>query len=306
MNKILLAIHGGAGVIRQGILGPEQEAAYHQALESALKAGYVILEKGGTALDAVTAAVASLEDCPLFNAGRGSVFTHEGRHEMDACVMEGKGLAAGAVAGVNGIRNPVKAARAVMEHSEHVLLAGEGAVAFARTQELAFEEEAWFHSDFRYAQWQEALKEDRVRLDHSEKKFGTVGAVACDLHGNLSAATSTGGMTNKRWGRIGDSPVPGAGTYANNAGCAVSCTGHGEFFLRGVVAYDVHCLMEYRGWTLQQAAEEVILKKQVSLGGEGGLIAVDAAGNAALVFNSEGMYRGVMRATGLETAIYGA
>jgi beta-aspartyl-peptidase (threonine type) len=225
---------------------------------------------------------------------------------MDACVMEGKGLAAGAVAGVNGIRNPVKAARAVMEHSEHVLLAGEGAVAFARGQELAFEEEAWFHSDFRYAQWQEALKEDRVRLDHSEKKFGTVGAVACDVHGNLAAATSTGGMTNKRWGRIGDSPVPGAGTYANNAGCAVSCTGHGEFFLRGVVAYDVHCLMEYRGWTLQQAAEEVILKKQVSLGGEGGLIAVDAAGNAALVFNSEGMYRGVVRAAGLETAIYGA
>jgi beta-aspartyl-peptidase (threonine type) len=306
MNKIVLAIHGGAGVIRKGMLGPEQEAAYHQALESALKAGYVILEKGGTALDAVTAAVASLEDCPLFNAGRGSVFTHEGRHEMDACVMEGKGLAAGAVAGVNGIRNPVKAARAVMEHSEHVLLAGEGAVAFARAQKLAFEEEAWFHSDFRYAQWQEALKEDRVRLDHSEKKFGTVGAVACDVHGNLAAATSTGGMTNKRWGRIGDSPVPGAGTYANNAGCAVSCTGHGEFFLRGVVAYDVHCLMEYRGWTLQQAAEEVILKKQVSLGGEGGLIAVDAAGNAALVFNSEGMYRGVMRASGLETAIYGA
>lgn len=306
MSKLILAIHGGAGVIRKGMLGPEQEAAYHQALETALRAGYLILEKGGTSLDAVTAAVASLEDCPLFNAGRGSVFTHEGRHEMDACVMEGKGLAAGAVAGVNGIRNPVKAARAVMEHSEHVLLAGEGAVAFARAQKLAFEEEAWFHSDFRYAQWQEALKEDRVRLDHSEKKFGTVGAVACDVHGNLSAATSTGGMTNKRWGRIGDSPVPGAGTYANNAGCAVSCTGHGEFFLRGVVAYDVHCLMEYRAWTLQQAAEEVILKKQVSLGGEGGLIAVDAAGNAALVFNSEGMYRGVMRATGLETAIYGA
>jgi beta-aspartyl-peptidase (threonine type) len=305
MSNLILAIHGGAGVIRKGMLGPEQEAAYHQALESALRAGYLILEKGGTSLDAVTAAVASLEDCPLFNAGRGSVFTHEGRHEMDACVMEGKGLAAGAVAGVNGIRNPVKAARAVMEHSEHVLLAGEGAVAFARAQELAFEEEAWFHSDFRYAQWQEALKEDRVRLDHSEKKFGTVGAVACDVHGNLAAATSTGGMTNKRWGRIGDSPVPGAGTYANNAGCAVSCTGHGEFFLRGVVAYDVHCLMEYRGWTLQQAAEEVILTKQVSLGGEGGLIAVDAAGNAALVFNSEGMYRGVVRATGLETAIYG-
>jgi beta-aspartyl-peptidase (threonine type) len=306
MSNLILAIHGGAGVIRKGMLGPEQEAAYHQALETALKAGYLILEKGGTSLDAVTAAVASLEDCPLFNAGRGSVFTHEGRHEMDACVMEGKGLAAGAVAGVNGIRNPVKAARAVMEHSEHVLLAGEGAVAFARAQELAFEEEAWFHSDFRYAQWQEALKEDRVRLDHSEKKFGTVGAVACDVHGNLAAATSTGGMTNKRWGRIGDSPVPGAGTYANNAGCAVSCTGHGEFFLRGVVAYDVHCLMEYRGLTLQAAAEEVILKKQVSLGGEGGLIAVDAAGNAALVFNSEGMYRGVVRASGLETAIYGA
>lgn len=305
MSNILLAVHGGAGVIRKGMLEPAQEQAYHAALATALQAGYALLEKGGSSLDAVCAAVQELEDCPLFNAGRGSVFTHEGKHEMDACVMEGRQLNAGAVAGVDGIRNPVLAARAVMEHSEHVLLSGPGAVAFARTQGLAFEPEVWFHSDFRYAQWQEALKEDRVRLDHSEKKFGTVGAVACDVHGNLAAATSTGGMTNKRWGRIGDSPVPGAGTYANNAGCAVSCTGHGEFFLRGVVAYDVHCLMEYRGWSLQQAAEQVICQKQVALGGEGGLIAVDTNGNHALVFNSEGMYRGLVSAKGLETAIYG-
>jgi L-asparaginase / beta-aspartyl-peptidase len=305
MSKAVLAVHGGAGVIRRGMLEPAQEQAYHAALATALQAGYAILNQGGTSLDAVCAAVKELEDCPLFNAGRGSVFTHDGLHEMDACVMEGKELDAGAVAGVDGIRNPVLAARAVMENSEHVLLSGAGAVAFARNQGLAFEQQDWFHSDFRYTQWQEALKEDRVRLDHSEKKFGTVGAVACDVDGNLAAATSTGGMTNKRWGRIGDSPVPGAGTYANNVGCAVSCTGHGEFFLRGVVAYDVHCLMEYRGLSLQQASELVICQKQVALGGEGGLIAVDAEGNSALVFNSEGMYRGLVSAKVLETAIYG-
>jgi beta-aspartyl-peptidase (threonine type) len=237
-----------------------------------------------------------LENNALFNAGKGSVFNHAGFHEMDAAIMCGSTLEAGAVAGVSGVRNPIMLANRVRLHSEHVLLTGAGAEIFAREQQLSFEPETYFHDDYRYEQWQQALAENSVTLDHTEdRKFGTVGAVALDRTGNLAAATSTGGMTNKKYNRIGDSPLIGVGTYANNATCAVSCTGHGEYFMRAVVAYDVSCLMEYKGLTLQQACDYVVQDKLVKLGGEGGLIAVDAAGNITLTFNSEGMYRAAKR-----------
>lgn len=296
-----IAIHGGAGTIARHLLDEEKQAAYENGLRTALDAGYAILEQGGSALDAVTAAVVSLEDCPLFNAGRGSVFSHEGRHEMDASVMRGDSREAGAVAGVHQVRNPVLLAKAVMEHSEHVLLSGAGAEVFARLQGLAFEPESYFYDDFRYRQYQEALAADRVQLDHSaggDRKFSTVGAVALDSAGNLCAATSTGGMTNKKYGRIGDTPVIGAGTYASNATCAVSCTGHGELFLRQVVAHQVHCLMAYKGCSIEEACKQVVMEDLVAIGGEGGLIAVDAKGNIAMPFNSEGMYRACRSSNG--------
>lgn len=295
MNKYGLAIHGGAGTITRALLTAEKEAAYKKGLADALLAGENILREGGSAMDAVIAAVVSLEDCPLFNAGRGSVFTAEGKHEMDASLMRGDNLDAGAVAGVSGVRNPILLAKAIMEKSDHVLLAGKGAESFAREQGLSFEPESYFHDEFRWNQLQDALREGRVQLDHTatkDKKFGTVGAVARDRQGNLAAATSTGGMTNKKFNRIGDSPLIGAGTYANNTTCAISCTGHGEYFIRSVVAYDVSCLMEYKGLTLQQACEVVVIEKLVKIGGEGGLIAIDHNGNIELPFNSEGMYRG--------------
>jgi len=228
-----IAIHGGAGTILKSVILPEQEKAYHLALKTALESGFNILQAGGTSLDAVVAAVECLEDSPLFNAGRGAVFTNDGKHEMDAAVMVGNSRAAGAVASVTGVRNPIRLARAVMEHSEHVFLAGAGAEQFARNHAIAFEPEDYFFTRQRYDQWQEAMREGVVQLDHrDDKKFGTVGAVALDTTGNIAAATSTGGMTNKRYGRIGDSPVIGAGTWADNATCAVSCTGHGEYFIR--------------------------------------------------------------------------
>lgn len=291
MKKIALALHGGAGTIMRSAMTPEKEAAYTSALREALHIGYGILEKGGTSLDAVEATVRSLEDTPLFNAGKGSVFTHDGTHEMDASIMRGDTLEAGAVAGVKLVQNPVTLARTIMEKSEHVLLCGEGAATFAKAMNLPFQDEAYFFDAFRHEQWKKAVKEDVIQLDHSDKKFGTVGAVALDVNGNLAAATSTGGMTNKRWGRAGDSPIVGAGTYANNRTCAISCTGHGEFFIRAVVAYDISCLMEYKGLSLEEACREVVNKKLVDFGGEGGLVAVDAAGNICLPFNSEGMYR---------------
>ncbi len=291
-NKIVIAVHGGAGTILRSQMTSEKEVVYRKGLTDALNAGYRILEQNGSALDAVTEAVKSLEDFPLFNAGKGSVYTHEGKQEMDASIMRGDTLEAGAVAGVQGLRNPVLAARAVMEKSEHVLLFGKGAEEFARSQHLIFVSADYFKEQHRYDQWQQALKEDRILLDHTEKKFGNVGAVASDSSGNLAAATSTGGMTNKKFNRVGDSPIIGAGTYANNKTCAISCTGHGEFFLRAVVAYDISCLMEYKNCSLQQACEIVVNDKLVKLGGEGGLIAVDAKGNVCLPFNSEGMYRG--------------
>ena len=287
-----IAIHGGAGTISPQSMTLEKEAAYKKALKEALEVGSVILEKGGTSLDAVTAAVVSLENCPLFNAGKGSVFTYDEQHEMDASVMRGDTLEGGAVSCVQNIKNPIVAARVVMEKSEHVLLLGAGAEAFAKSHNLEFADDNYFYDEFRHQQWQIANKEGRVQLDHSsEKKFGTVGAVALDKHQNLAAATSTGGMTNKRYNRIGDTPILGAGTYANNKTCAISCTGHGEFFMRAVVAYDVSCLMEYAGMTLEEACRKVVNDKLVKIGGEGGLIAIDAKGNICLPFNSEGMYR---------------
>lgn len=295
MNLYGLALHGGAGTITRALMSPEKEKAYQSALLEALTAGEALLKNGGSALDAVTASVICLEDNPLFNAGRGSVFTFDGTHEMDAAVMRGDTLEAGAVAGVKGVRNPVELARAVMEKSEHVLLSGTGAVEFAREMGLAFESEDYFFDEYRQHQWQEAKSSGKIQLDHTElrdKKFGTVGAVARDTHGNLAAATSTGGMTSKRYNRIGDSPIIGAGTYANNATCAVSCTGHGEYFIRSVVAYDISCLMEYKGLSLEEACHIVVMEKLVKRGGEGGLIAVDAQGNVCMPFNSEGMYRG--------------
>lgn len=308
MKNYSIAIHGGAGTLIKGEMTDELETSYKQALNAALETAYAILESGGTALDAVESAVCSLEDSPLFNAGKGSVFTAEGTHEMDAAIMDGSNLKAGAVSLVTGIRNPISLARDVMDKSQHVFLAGEGAMKFAEKLEYNIEPPEYFYDEFRYKQWQRIRGSDEFQLDHSVKKdskFGTVGAVACDRLGNLAAATSTGGMTNKKWGRVGDSPMIGAGNYANNKTCAVSCTGSGEFFIRGVVAYDVSCLMEYKGWNLEEAASEVIQNRLKRIFGDGGLIAVDAKGNIAMPFNTEGMYRGMKTSAGKkEIAIY--
>ncbi len=309
MNKFCIAIHGGAGTILRSTMTEEKEGKYKAALQAALHAGFSVLEKGGSALDAVEAAVISLEDCPLFNAGKGAVYTNDGRHEMDASLMWGKDLSAGAVSLIRNVKNPISLARAVMQKSEHVYLCGDGAEQFAHTQGMRFENDAYFNDEFRYQQWQKAKEEDGAYLDHNvqteDKKFGTVGAVALDMQGNLAAATSTGGMTNKKFGRIGDSPIIGAGTYANNNTCAISCTGHGELFIRTVTAYDVSCLMEYKGLTLKEACNEVVMKKLVAIHGEGGLIAVDRLGNVELCFNSEGMYRAMKASDGSQlVAIY--
>jgi beta-aspartyl-peptidase (threonine type) len=305
-SPITIALHGGAGTIPRGTLSQEKEKEYIDALCEARDRGYEVLASGGNALDAITVAVQSLEDCPLFNAGKGAVFTHQGTHEMDASIMCGKTLDAGAVCGVKGVKNPVLLARTVLEKSDHILLATSGAEEFARLHGLAFEKEEYIYNAFRYGQWQEALASGDVRMDHSlptEFKTGTVGAVALDMHGHLAAATSTGGMTNKKFGRIGDSPIIGAGTYANNLTCAVSCTGHGEKFIQAVVAYDIACLMEYGKMSLQEACEKVVLEKLVKIGGEGGLVAVDAAGNVQLCFNSEGMYRAFRNSKGESQAL---
>jgi beta-aspartyl-peptidase (threonine type) len=294
MNNFSIAIHGGAGTLVKGLMTSQLEAQYKTALEVALEAGYSVLENGGTSVDAVETAVKLLEDSPLFNAGKGSVFTAEGTHEMDAAIMEGKELNAGAVSLITGIKNPVSLARDVMDKSYHVFLAGEGAMSFAKDSGHTIENPDYFYDEVRYQQWQGIKDTEGFQLDHSVKKegkFGTVGAVACDQYGTISAATSTGGMTNKKWGRVGDSPMIGAGNYANNNTCAVSCTGSGEFFIRGVVAYDVSCLMEFKGLSIEDAASEVIHKRILKINGDGGLIAVDALGNITMPFNTEGMYR---------------
>ncbi|GAB2868958.1 isoaspartyl peptidase/L-asparaginase family protein [Hymenobacter ruber] len=288
-----LAIHGGAGTIARASLSPADELLYRAALDAALSTGYNLLRDGAAALDAVEAAVRSLEDCPLFNAGRGAVFTHDGHHEMDAALMSGHNKLAGAVAGVRQVQNPIRAARLVMEHTEHVLLAYPGADELAREHGLPLQPAEYFFTQKRFDQLQDAIASGKMQLDHTADpnwKKGTVGAVARDQHGHLAAATSTGGMTNKRYSRIGDTPLIGAGTWAD-ARCAISCTGNGEYFIRAVAAYDVACLMEYKGLSLEEAARIVVQDKLAPVGGEGGLIAVDAAGNVTLPFNSEGMYR---------------
>lgn len=302
MAGYTIVIHGGAGTIRKEDLTPELEAEYIKGLDEALTAGFSKLEKGSTAIDAVRAAVVSLEDNILFNAGKGSVFAKDGSQEMDAAIMDGKTLMAGAASAVRNIRNPVELAYAIMTKSEHVMLNGQGAYDFAKLYGIKTESDEYFFSPFRYEQWKQMQNSNEAALDHNvvlkDKKFGTVGAVACDMHGNIAAATSTGGMTNKQFGRIGDSPIIGAGTYANNKTCAISCTGHGEPFIRAVTAYDVSCLMEYKRLTLEEAMHIVIHDKLLKLDGEGGMIGVDAKGNAAMVFNSEGMYRGMKRSDG--------
>lgn len=300
MKKIALAIHGGAGTILKSEMTPALEKEYRNGLENALQKGWKILQKKGSALDAVEKAVVELENFPLFNAGRGSVFTHEGKIEMDACVMDGEKLKSGAIAFVKNVKNPIKLARLVMEKTEHCLLAGEGANEFAREMKVEFEADEYFFTEHRYRQLLKAIELGRIQLDHSseeQKPIGTVGAVACDFRGNLAAATSTGGMTNKKFGRIGDTPIIGAGNYAENSTCAVSCTGHGEYFMLGVTAFDVAARMKYKNLSLENAANETI-ERLTEINGDGGFIAVDALGNVATPFNCEGMYRGFVKADG--------
>lgn len=303
-----IAIHGGAGTIDQSEMTPEKEMAYKNALKEALKVGHDALSAGKSSLDAVESAVNSLENNVLFNAGRGAVFCADGGFELDASIMYGKDLTAGAVAGVKNIANPISLARKVMEKTSHVMLAGKGALDFAKSIGIPQETEEYFFTQQRYDQWQALVGTTEVALDHGSsttKPIGTVGAVALDKEGNVAAATSTGGMTNKQFGRIGDTPIIGAGTYANNTTCAVSCTGHGEYFLRSVVAYDISCLMEYAGFTLEEACDKVVKNKLVNIGGEGGLVAIDAKGTICLPFNSPGMYRGYVREDGkFEVMIY--
>ncbi len=291
-----IVIHGGAGTILKKNLTPETEKLYNQKLNEALEAGATVLENGGTSLDAVTAAITTMEDSPLFNAGKGAVFTAEGKNEMDASIMDGSNINAGAVAGVQTIKNPILAAREVMENSKHVILQGEGADIFAKEHGLEIEDSSYFFTQRRWESFKKVNK----------NKFGTVGAVALDIHGNLAAGTSTGGMTNKMKGRVGDSPIIGAGTYADNESCAVSATGHGEYFIRNVVAYDIAALMKYSGVSLEEASNYVIMKKLKDQNAEGGIIALDKAGNFVMTFNTKGMYRGYKNSNGFEEVlIYG-
>jgi beta-aspartyl-peptidase (threonine type) len=301
---LAIAIHGGAGPLPRSEMTPAAEARYRADLAVALDAGYDVLAQGGSSLDAVVAAVKVLEDSPLFNAGRGAVFTHDGINELDAAIMDGATLKAGAVAGLRHVRNPVELARRVMDKSPHVMMIGEGAEEFALEQGITLVPRDYFYTDQRWQQLEKARRGDQhaaATIDY----FGTVGAVALDRNGNLAAATSTGGMTDKKFGRVGDSPIIGAGTYANNATCALSATGHGEYFIRAVVGHDVSALIEYRGMNLAAATRLVVQDKLVHMGGEGGVIAVDRQGAISLEFNSEGMFRGARTSTGRrDIAIY--
>lgn len=309
-NPLLgFVIHGGAGVITKGSLSPEREKEYRDKLEEALLAGYKALQAGKSGLDAVEIAIRILEDSPLFNAGKGAVFTADGRNELDASIMDGKTLAAGAVAGLHHVKNPITLARAVMEKSPHVMMVGDGAEKFAAEQKIELVDEKYFWTQPRWDSLQRILKEEKEKAAEKKpgtvsmaelpyNKFGTVGAVALDKDGNLAAGTSTGGMTNKKYGRVGDAPIIGAGTYADNNTCAVSATGWGEFFIRLGVARDISALMEYEGMPVQKAADTVIHGKLQRLGGDGGIIAVDKNGNIGISFNSEGMYRAYIDSNG--------
>ena len=295
-----LAIHGGAGTITKESMTPELEQQYQEKLGEALQAGSGILKNGGTSLDAVCAAINVMEDSPLFNAGKGAVFTAEGVNEMDASIMNGENLMAGAVAGVKHIKNPILAARAVMEKSPHVMLMGDGAEKFAEEQGIELVDSSYFFTETR---WNSYLK---AREKATKEKFGTCGAVALDKHGNLAAGTSTGGMTYKMKGRVGDSPIIGAGTYADNNGCAISATGHGEFFIRNVVAFQIDALMKYKHLSLDEAARHMIFEVLKPIGGEGGVIALDTLGNISMPFNTAGMYRGTITSEKkAEVKIYG-
>ncbi len=293
--KFGMVIHGGAGTIERSTMTPEKEKAYRAALEQALRAGYAVLEKGGPSLDAVEAAIHVLEDNPLFNAGKGAVFTHEGTNELDSSIMDGRTLQAGAVSGLKHIKSPISLARLVMEKSPHVMLYGAGAEAFAKEQGVPMVEQKYFFTQERWDALQKVKASPTPASD--EDRHGTVGAVALDQAGNLAAGTSTGGMTNKRFGRIGDSPIIGAGTYADNRSCAVSCTGDGEYFIREAVAREVAAMMEFKGMTVQQAGQAAI-ERVGKIGGTGGLIALDKDGNFAMPFNTSGMYRGRIDADG--------
>ncbi len=297
-----IAIHGGAGTLPRSEMSAEAEGRYRSALSEAIDAGYLLLQGGGSSLDAVTRAVVLLEDNPLFNAGRGSVFTLEGRNELDASVMEGRTLNAGAVCGLTRIRNPVELARAVMEKSEHVMLAGAGAEEFALSQGFAFVPQSYFFTPERWQQLERIRSGEMGLSGHTISHVGTVGAVALDGFGHLAAATSTGGMTGKRFQRVGDSPIIGAGTYADDRSCAVSATGHGEVFIRAAVAHDICARMRFGGRTVGEAAREVVFGELPALGGEGGVIAIDARGEVAMEFNSEGMFR-ASRTADAETRI---
>ncbi|SDG28908.1 beta-aspartyl-peptidase (threonine type) [Pedobacter terrae] len=317
-KKYVMVIHGGAGTILKKNMTPEKEAAYVAALTKALQAGYAEIKAGKSSLDAVEATIHVLENDPHFNAGKGAVFTHDGRNELDAAIMDGKTLMAGAVAGVTTVKNPISAARAVMEKSEHVMMVGSGADLFAKDAGLEIVDPKYFWTKERWNGLQEAIKEDSTKavLDHGSKKsgllgiknhdykFGTVGCVALDQAGNLAAGTSTGGMTNKKYGRVGDAPIIGAGTYCNNETAGISCTGWGEFYIRNVVAKTISDLMEYKGISVTEASK-IVLDKVGKMGGDGGLIALDKKGNVSMPFNTEGMYRGTITADGkIEVNIY--
>ena len=299
---VAIAIHAGAGTIDPESLNQTVKQQILDALRTAVQTGHGVLLAGGSSLDAVTAAIVVLEDAPQFNAGRGAVFNAQGKHELDASIMEGATLGAGAVAGAHNIRNPILLAHKIMTDSPHVMLAGEGAMAFARSHGIEFAADDYFYTDYRWQQLQQvrsSANPDALQISESPNRWlSTVGAVALDRDGNLAAGTSTGGMTNKRWGRVGDSPIIGAGTYADNRSCAVSATGHGEFFIRATVARDICARMQYQGISLQQAAQAVVMQQLVAMGGEGGIIAVDRAGHIALTFNTTGMYRASIDTTG--------
>jgi beta-aspartyl-peptidase (threonine type) len=289
-----IAIHGGSGTITREKMTPEKEQAYREALETALRTGDSVLAAGGSALDAVVATLVTMEDSPLFNAGKGAVFNSEGENELDASIMNGADLQAGAIAAVKHVKNPIKLARAVLEESPHVLLAGVSAEEFAREQGLELVDADYYFTERRWQSLQKAKAKEAEKTEGG----GTVGAIALDRYGNLAAGTSTGGLTNKRWGRVGDSPIIGAGTYADNRSCGVSATGTGEYFIRLAVAHDISARMAYQGLTVQEAADAVIQTELTELGGTGGVVAMDHAGNVAFSFNTEGMYRGYIKQDG--------